>query len=156
RAAPSRRVFVRSSGQLMGCLFMSAFRRINASVTGSTLTLVREFPHSRLVSVSADGTRICLEDWKASGYPLSVVELVTWQTIYTGDFQVWALSVGFFSDGTALFLTFAPGKGQNTERQVLVDIPSGTRTERMRPSQPNHFFEEAIPIDGRNLLVAHY
>jgi hypothetical protein len=127
-----------------------------AAVPSASFSLAKEFPNARLLCVSPDGKKLCLEDWKAGGYPVRVVEAATWRTLYTGNFQIRALVVDFFSDSEALFLDFAGGKGQLSHRQIAVNIQNGERTERMRAFDPFEYFEQMSPIDDRVLLVARY
>ena len=48
--------------------------------------LSNQFDHCRLLDVSADGSRACLQDWKVTGYPIRVIELGSWRTLYSGNF----------------------------------------------------------------------
>ena len=48
--------------------------------------LVQEIPESTAKSLSPDGTKLCVEDWAERGYPLRVIEIGTWRTIYSGHF----------------------------------------------------------------------
>jgi hypothetical protein len=152
----SRRGFVRSSASLLGSLLARGWSAEPTAPDSLKVTLVQQFPNARLVSVSPDGTHLCLEDWKISGYPLRVVEVATWRTIYTGAFHIRALAAGFFADGEALFLDFPGGKGQLAHRQIVVDIRTRERTEQMRQLDPFEYFEQTSPMDDRTLLVAHY
>lgn len=153
----SRRGFMRSSASLVvGPLFAQRVSAEPAASTAIKVDLVQEIPNARLLDVSPDGTKLCLEDWKTSGYPLRVVEFGTWKTKYSGRFQQRTLAASFFADGQALFLDFAGGKGELVHRQTVVDIQSGERTERMHAYDPFRYFEQMSPIDDRTLLVAHY
>ena len=149
----SRRTFLRSPGSLLGPPLRIA-RPV--AVESLKVSLAMEFANARHLCDAPDGTRICLEDWKTSGYPIRVVELGMWKTIYTGRFQQRALEVEFFADGQALFLDFAWGKGGFGARQIVVDIKSGGHTTRMHDIDPVHYFESMRPIENRELLVTHY
>jgi len=95
-----------------------------------------------------------MEDWKVDGYPLRVVETGTWFSVYQGRFQTRALAVSFFPDGRSLFLDFTPGKGQLTHQQIVVDLGTGKRIERMRSADPFRYFEQMFPVGDRDLLLA--
>lgn len=149
----SRRTLLCSSGSLLG--LRSAFAQ---PMTADSLkvTLAREFAHARLLHVSPDGTKLCLEDWNTSGYPIRVVELGTGKIIFIGGFRQRALEVGFFADGQALFLGFAGGKGGVGARQIMVDLKSGEATTRTYNTEVSQYFEFFQPIHERELLVTHY
>jgi hypothetical protein len=60
--ARSRRDFVGSLGQLTGCFFVDELAKGGASAGVGALSLALEFPHISVLSISADGSWICLED----------------------------------------------------------------------------------------------
>jgi hypothetical protein len=130
-------------------------RRVLADSTGALgLQLAHEFSEARLLCSSPDGRKLCLEEWKARGAPVKVVETGTWQTLYTDRFQQRSLGANFFADGEALFLSFVGAKG--LVREVAADIRTSQRTERTRPYDPLEYSEQATPVDDRILVVARF
>jgi hypothetical protein len=155
-AVPTRRDFVRSSGLLVVSYFSRRGLADPAAPRSLKISLLQELANATVRAVSPDGGKLCLEDWRVSGYPLRVVEVGTGRTVYTGRFQSRALTVGFFADSQAIFLEIAGGKGQRAHQQTLVDLNTSERTQGMRSFDPFEYWEQMSPIDGRNLLVAHY
>jgi hypothetical protein len=130
---------------------------LGSAAPGSiSLSLVHEFPKTRLLDVAPDGAKLCLEDWDIAGYPVRVVETATLQTIYSGNFHVRALSVGFFGDGQALFLDFAGGARQFVHQQTVVDLRTAERTDRTPSFNPFRYLDWTNPVVDRTLLVMHY
>src|ERR1022692_1589451 len=118
----SRRDMVRSSGSLLGLLLARKMAVGSHSSGGLTVNLVHEFAAATARAISPDGSRLCLEEWKVSGYPLRVAEFGTWRMTYAGRFECRALAVDFFADGESLFLQFPPGKGGAAARQTAVEV----------------------------------
>jgi hypothetical protein len=151
--AVSRRDLIRSCASLA---MLSPVQKLAAEPKEPGLSLAREFAHSRLVALSPDGTKLCLEDWKSPEYPLRVVETDTWRTTYTDHFQSRVLAASFFSDSQALFLQLPPSAGAHANLETVVDIRTGERTEQMRPHDYFQESESIYPTRDRTLLVAHY
>jgi len=152
----TRRDLARRSAVALASLFARP-RTLNSAAPGSlSLSLVHEFHDTRLLDVAADGTKLCLDDWKIPGYPVRAVETNTFRTIYSGNFHVRALSVGFFADGQALFLNFAGAAHEFVHRQTVVDVSTGERTDRMPTFNPFQYFDSTHPSIDRTLLVMHY
>jgi hypothetical protein len=150
----SRRDLMRSGGLLFPILFKRGVANDSAASTDIQVTLAHEFAQAGLCCVSADGTKLCLEEWKASGAPVKVVEAGTWQTIYSDRFQQRNIGASFFADSRALLLEFVGPRGQ--AREIIVDISTGKRTERLRPYDPFRYSEQAVALDDRVLALAHF
>jgi len=155
-AALTRRDLARLSAAALASLFARP-RTLNSAPSGNfNVSLVHEFPDTRLLDVAPDGTRLCLEDWKIPGYPVRVVETDAFRTVYSGNFHVRALSVGFFADGQALFLSFAGAAHGLVHRETVVEVRTGAQTDRMPGFNPFQYFDWTNPVMDRTLLVMHY
>ena len=86
-----------------------------------------------------------------------MIEVGTWRTLLTDRFQSRVLDVAFFADSQALLAQFPPAKGKSVHGQILWQLSTGERVERMR-NMPN--ISEGSgrdhPIGDRTLLVARY
>ncbi len=151
----SRRALLRSCAPL-AALFSVRKLAAEPEAPSLKLSLAQEFTHSRMVALSPDGTKLCLEDWQARGYPLRVVETDTWRTTYTDRFQSRVLDASFFPDSQALFLQLPPSAGAHENLETVVDVRTGERTEQMRPHDYFQESEAIYPVRDRTLLVAHY
>jgi WD40 repeat protein len=96
------------------------------------ITLMHEFAQSTAKSLSSDGTRLCIEDWAAGGYPLRVVEMGTWRIIYSGRFRSRVLTTSFFLDGQELFLEGPGAAGEKAYWQANVELSTGKCFEQKR------------------------
>jgi hypothetical protein len=96
-----------------------------------TLKPAHEFGGARFLSGSPDGTKLCVEEWKAVGAPVTVVETGTWRTLYSDRFQQRVLAANFFADGEALFLNFVGPKGR--ARDVVADIRTYREDDATQP-----------------------
>jgi hypothetical protein len=149
-AGVSRRDVIRSC-----CLLPTFTRRVFADLAAPLgLQPAHEFAESRLLCSSPDGTKLCMEEWKAPDAPVRVVETGTWRTLYRDRFQQRSLGVNFFADGQTLFLSFVGPKGR--VREVLADIRTSQRAERTRPYDPLEYSEQSAPVDDRVLMVARF
>ena len=149
----SRREVVRLCSPLLVSFFRGGKAAASATVATLKVTLAKEFVNAGRCRVSPDGTRLCMEQWKEQGGPWQVVQAGTWQVLYRDTFKQRPLSVGFFGDSQALLLQFVGPKGQR--REVVVDIRTGERVERLRPYDSDHPSEQ-VPTDDRVLLTAHF
>jgi hypothetical protein len=132
-------------------------RKLAAAAVASTdlkLTLVQEFAKSSVKAISPDGTKLCLEDW-AVGYPLRVVAIGTWQTIYTGRFKSRVGIVQFEGDNQTLFLEGPGAAFKNQYWQAVLDLHTGELTERMHPLDSTNSADYTYAAGNRTLLVAH-
>lgn len=121
-------------------------------VGGFEVSLFYEFPKSSLRDISADSTRLCLEDWDVRGYaPIRVVEFGTWTTIYAGALQSRTTNSYFFADGQTLWLEGLPSAKVHFYPQVIVDLRTGRRTERMQSSDVR--YEHHLPLADGVLLA---
>ena len=149
-AVTSRRTLIRSC-----CLLPALTRRVfGESVERLVLEPAHEFADARLLCSSPDGTKLCMEEWKAPGAPVKVVETGTWRTLYRDRFQQRSLGASFFADGQAVFLSFAGPKER--VREAVADIRTSQRMERTRPYDPVEYSEQAAPVDDRVLIVARF
>src|SRR5690348_1504213 len=149
----SRRGVIRSCASMAMLL---PVRKLTAEPQGPGLAvrLDQEFPQSVRKALTPDGTRLCLEDWSAPGYPLRVVELGTWRTIYTGRFQARVLAADFFADSRGLFMQLPPRTGAVENLETVVDIQTTVRLEQMRRHDYFRESEAIYPTRDRMLLVA--
>src|SRR5579884_3843032 len=84
-----------------------------ALIGSLTLELAQVFSRSSVKAISPDGTKLCLEDWSERGYPLRVVEIGSWRTLYTGRFssRVRGTPSFFASSESLLVSAFASAAG---------------------------------------------
>jgi WD40 repeat protein len=161
----SRRDVVRWFGSVLTPLCVRGLSGSPAAPSSVKLSLAREFPKSSMRAVSPNGTNLCVEDWNERGYPLRVLEIGDWTAIYTGRFDSRALAVSFFSDGKTLLVqamasvagkTCGVGKGNCAHDDIILDLRSGERTERVTPfgdlSTGDHYY----PLADKILLVARF
>ena len=131
-----------------------------------SIKLVQEFARSSLkAAASPDGKKVCLEDWAERGYPLRVVEIGTWRTLYTGHFSSRIRgAASFFADSESLLVsafasasggTCGIGKGHCADRQIVVDIRTGERVEGVLPFTPDQY-DSYYALTDRTLLGIHY
>ncbi len=135
------------------------------AVIGSlTLELAQVFSRSSVKAVSPDGTKLCLEDWSERGYPLRVVEIGSWRTLYTGRFSSRIRGTpSFFASSESLLVsafasaaggTCGVGEGHCADRQMIVDLRSGQRIERVLPFTPGQG-ESYYALAGTTVLDVH-
>jgi hypothetical protein len=107
---------------------------------------------------------MCLEEWSDRGYPLRIVEIGTWRTLYTGRFSSRIRGApSFFADSQNLLVsdfasaaggTCGVGKGHCADREMVVDIRTGERVERVLPFVANQY-DSYHALMGRTLLDVH-
>lgn len=114
----------------------------------------REFAHSRLLDVSSDGKRLCLEDWNQDGYPIRVVEVGTWRTLYSKNFG-YRINAEFLGDNQKLFLWLGVRAGEAQERLGVLDIGTDNQTMRRVPFDYETFQNSYFPLDEGLVLVKH-
>lgn len=130
-----------------------------------SITLAQEFARSSLkAAISPDGKKMCLEDWSERGYPLRVVEIGTWRTLYAGRFTSRIRgAASFFADSESLFVsafasanggTCGIGKGHCADREVVVDIRTGARVEQVLPFITDQY-DSYYALTNRTLLDVH-
>jgi hypothetical protein len=129
------------------------------------LDLAKTFEKSTVRAVSADGTKLCMERWAERGYPLDVLDVGDWNLIYKGRFQSRPFSASFFGDSKALFvraLASTPGavcgsgKGHCADQNVVIDLGTGGRTERITPIPDPYSGTNAYALRERTILLSHY
>jgi hypothetical protein len=127
------------------------------------MSLAQELAQSSVKAISPDGKKLCVEDWSEHGYPLRVLEIGSWRSIYNGHFQSRALSAGFFGDSRALLVqalgslgkeACGVSKGNCAQLETVVDLSSGEHTERMLPLDVNQG-ETYWPLGAGVVLDAH-
>src|ERR1039458_196623 len=89
--------------------------------------LAKEFPASTVRAVSPDGTKLCVEDWKESGYPIRVLEMGTWRVAYTGHFEARTYWADFFADSQTLMV------GYPVPARAIIDLRTGERAVNRDP-----------------------
>ena len=127
------------------------------------MSLAQEFARSSVKAISPDGKKLCVEDWSEHGYPLRVLEIGSWRSIYNGHFQSRTLSVGFFGDSRALLVqalgsigkeACGVGKGNCAQLETVIELRGGEHTERMLPINVNQG-ETYWPLGAGVVLDAH-
>jgi hypothetical protein len=110
-----------------------------------------EFPTSSLRAISPDATKLCIEDWKEPGYPLRVVELGTWRTVYTGRFASRTVGADFFADSLTLLV------GYPIASQAIVDLTTGNRILRSDSYNPRQHEGDNYGVAAdRTLIHRHW
>ena len=117
--------------------------------------MVREFPHSRLVSAAPSGGLLCLEDWVDRAYPLRVIDVSSGSTLYSGKFQSRVLSAEFTVDSKGIFVRLPPAARSDTAWEGIVDVATGKRNERVYQAYASEYWEQVIPTIDQTLLVCH-
>jgi len=107
---------------------------------------------------------MCLEDWAERGYPLRVVEIGTWRTLYADRFPSRIRgAASFFADSESLLVsafasanggTCGIGKGHCADREMVVDIRTGERVEQVLPFIPDQY-DSYYALTNRRLLDVH-
>ena len=127
------------------------------------MSLAQELAQSSVKAISPDGKKLCVEDWSEHGYPLRVLEIGSWQSVYNGHFQSRSLSAGFFGDSRALLVqalgslgkeACGVGKGNCEQLETVVDLRSGEHMERMLPLDANQG-DTYWPLSAGVVLDAH-
>jgi hypothetical protein len=161
----SRRDLVRWFGSAAVPLYARGLFGSPAAPTGVTLTLAKEFPKSSMRALSPDGIKLCLEDWNERGYPVRVLDIGDWSTLYNGRFPSRTLSIIFFADSETLFVhamasvpnrTCGIGKGNCAHDDVVLDLRTGEHAERVTTFGDLSRGEHYYPLFGRTLLDAHF
>ncbi len=137
-----------------------------AAPSSVKLSLAREFPKSSMRALSPDGIKLCLEDWSERGYPVRVLDIGDWSTLYNGRFHSRTLGIGFFGDSETLLVqalassphqTCGVGKGNCAQDIVILDLRTGQRTERVVPfGDLTTVGKRYYPVGDRTLLEAQY
>ncbi|MGD0308873.1 MAG: hypothetical protein ABSC02_06245 [Acidobacteriota bacterium] len=125
----TRRRFIRFCASLYTA---SIFRDATATPVAPAFlktSLGQEYANATAKAISPDGKRLCLEDWRESGYPLHVVETDSWRTIYRGRFKDRVLFASFFSDSRALYVEGPGGAGEHAFWWGVVDLADGRHIE---------------------------
>jgi hypothetical protein len=147
--AISRRSFVRLWAGTVAAVL--ARRMPAAPLSLVSLDLAKEFPASTVRAVSPDGTKLCLEDWKESGYPIRVLEIGTWRIVYTGRFEARTYGADFFADSQTLLV------GYPIAGRAIIDLRTGERTLSHDPyNAHNHQGDYLTPAEDRTLLKQHW
>ncbi len=162
--APSRRDVLRLSTMATAGLGMQRILAQARSAGDFRPSLVQEFPRSATKALSPDGSMLCLEEWSDRGYPLRVVEVGTWRTLYVGHFSSRVRGLpSFFSDSENLLVsTFASnnkgvcgaGKGHCAGMETTVGIRSGRQVEAVLPFVQNEY-DSLYAIMGSTILDIH-
>ncbi len=152
----SRRDLIGSSCPLLAALLARRCFGAPSARLRLGLGLAHEFGKSWARAVSPDGTKICLEDWDRSGYPLRIVDLGTWRETYSGGFHLRVLDVEFFADGRALFLNLPPAPRSPSRHGVVVELADNERSGRIRSFDFAEDHEIARPLGGRTLLLERW
>ena len=162
----TRRDLARLSAPLLARLAPLSLQNAVAQPSNSAklkMTLAQELAQSSVRAISPDGKKLCVEDWSEQGYPLRVLEIGSWRSIYSGHFPSRALSVGFFGDSQSLLVqalgslgkgACGVGKGNCAQLETVIDLRSGERTERMLPLDVNQG-ETYWPLGAGVVLDAH-
>ena len=96
----SRREMLQSSGSLLAFLHMRESGEASMPPAGIDASLAHEFSKTDILDISPDGKKLCLSD-RTSFTKIFVVEIGTWETIYTGHFERNPTFAKFFSDSLA-------------------------------------------------------
>jgi hypothetical protein len=161
----SRRDVLRLSASLLVCPGAQRVVAQAEAVGDLRVALAQEFARSSVKAVSPDGTRMCLEDWSERGYPLRIVEIGPWRTVYTGRFSSRIRGApSFFADSQSLLVSdFASaaggicgvGKGHCADREMVIDIRTGERVEGVLPFVADQY-DSYHALMGRTLLDVHH
>ena len=169
----SRRDWMRLTCSLAGSLWATRGEARTRVAPGLSVELTKEFPHSKAIALSPDGTKLCLEDWKSPSYPTSIVEVGTWRTIYRATVEDPSSRRGqdalprlpariglarFFADNQRLLWDIPPAAGEDRHRLTILDVATGERSERWAPliSVDRGTYDAFYPLEKRIVLVEHY
>lgn len=142
----SRRSLLRCWAAPIGATLV---RRMGAALLSADL--VKDFPASTVRAVSPDGTKLCVEDWKESGYPIRVLEIGTWRTLYTGRFEARTYGADFFADSQSLMV------GYPVAGRAIIDLRTGERAmNRDAYNARDHQGDNLAPAGDRTLLKTHW
>jgi len=121
-------------------------------------SLAQEYAKATEYAVSPDGKMICLEDWGERRYPLRVVEIGSWRTIFKGRFRNRITFASFFSNNSALFVR---GPGDRFEKAFWWDILNLADGQHLEHKQPQDVVmvggtEQIAALSASRLLVFRY
>jgi WD40 repeat protein len=152
----SRRKLLQSSGSALVCLLTQGALWAKSSIPIKFLkvNLAKEFPQKQILDVSADGMKLCFENWSKAGHPMEVVEVGTWKMIFTGSFQTRVGRASFFGNSKALLAESLIKYNNKIVRHLtVVDLLNSEHAEGQ--NFPNNPYEDdsAVALSDQILLI---
>ena len=109
---------------------------------------IKKYDKASVMAISPDGKTILVEDWGIKGYPLRLVEIGTWKTMYTNTFRSRIFMAEYFSDSHAIFLY------DDDLNRYILNLDNGEQiVVKKKDNRSPYVRETSYPVNNRTILI---